>query len=61
MNKRIESIQIQIEHFNQTIAKMDAAIAKVKGEDKDILTAQRAALASYVDDLQGIVDTYGKD
>ena len=58
MNKRIESIQAQIERFNQTIAKMDASIARISGVNKDILSKQRAALASYVGALQAIVDEY---
>lgn len=61
MNKRIESIQTQVERFNQTIAKMDASIARISGVDKDILTKQRAALAAYASALQAIVDEYSDD
>lgn len=61
MNKRIESIQTQVDHFNQTIVKMDASIARISGVDKDILTKQRNALSGYVGVLQSIVDEYSND
>ena len=60
--QKLEAIAAQVAHYTEMLGKMDKALGKIpEGDLKTVLVAQRKALVDYIDDLQGIVDTYEKD
>ena len=51
MNKRIEPIREQVARYRILQGKMDEAIPKLSGEDRDIVGMQRDALHDYAEAL----------